>query len=179
MSKIAFDIRPEGLDDHKEIHKLIRTAFEDEPYSDKREHFLVDRLRDKGLHVPELCLVATTGNTLLGHIFMSRIAIRSPHNRFDALALAPVSIVPEYQGKGIGSALIETVHQKARRLQFKRIVLVGHEGYYERFGYQHTADHDIQFPFDVPVENGFILGLNPGALKGVEGMVEYPPDFFE
>ena len=98
---------------------------------------------------------------------------------FDALAIAPVTVLPGYQKMGIGSALIQTAISKARARGHLRIVLVGHEDYYPRFGFELANDYGVEFPFEVPRDNGFILGLKPGALKGVEGVVHYPPDFFE
>lgn len=179
MKLSGVHIRTEQQADHNAIFHLIREAFSTDPHSDKREHFLVNSLREKGHHLPDLCLVAEREQTILGHLFMSKVHIRSPHNRFDALALAPVTVLPQYQRQGIGSALIIKAIEKAKEHSHLRIVLIGHEDYYPRFGFDLAARHDVEFPFEVPSENGFILGLNSGALKGVEGLVQYPPDFFE
>ena len=179
MSTHDVHIRLEERRDHKAIFELIRAAFAEEPHSDKREHILVENLREKGSNIPELCLVAEQDGKVVGHLFTCKVGIRSPHNLFDALAIAPVTVLPGHQRSGIGSALIEVAISKAKSRGHLRMVLVGHEDYYPRFGFELATDHGVEFPFELPRENGFILGLNPGALRGVEGVVQYPKDFFE
>ena len=61
---------------------------------------------------------------------------------------------PDFQGQGIGGALIREAHEIARRLGHGSVVLLGHEGYYPRFGYEMCRDYGIRLPFEVPDENG-------------------------
>jgi predicted N-acetyltransferase YhbS len=106
------------------------------------------------------------------------VKIKDGKNEFVSLALAPVSVLPEMQGKGVGTMLIEQAHQKARELGYKSIVLLGHEKYYPRFGYQQADTFGINLPFDVPKENCMAVELTKGGLDGVRGMVEYPKEFY-
>ncbi|WP_226335335.1 GNAT family N-acetyltransferase [Echinicola marina] len=147
--------------------------------SDHQEQFLVDRLRGSSGFVPELSLVAESGNQILGHILLSKIKIKDVHHSHEALALAPVSVLPEYQKKGIGGKLIVEAHQIAREMDFKGIVVLGHSDYYPRFGYRQACDFGITLPFEVPDENCMAIELFPGAFQNVTGMVEYPKTFFE
>ncbi|MEM6725737.1 MAG: N-acetyltransferase, partial [Bacteroidota bacterium] len=78
----------------------------------------------------------------------------------------------------IGSQLIEKAHQIARSLGHRIVVLIGHEQYYPRFGYQIASAYQIAFPFEVPDPNAMVLELVPGALEGVQGVVVYPEAFF-
>lgn len=172
-------LRQETDSDHHEVFNLIRESFQNEAMSDHREQFLVDRLRKSESFVPELSLVAESGNQILGHISLSKIKIKDNHHYHEALALAPVSVLPEYQGKGIGGKLILEAHKKAREMNFIGIVLLGHADYYPRFGYKPASNFGISLPFDVPDENCMAIELYKGAFQNISGMVEYPKAFFE
>ncbi len=73
--------------------------------------------------------------------------------------------------------LIKESHKIAKKLGYKSIVLLGHEKYYQRFGYKHADNFGIELPFDVPKENGMVIELVDNGLKGVNGIVEYPQEF--
>lgn len=178
-------IRTETSADHSVVFDLIEKAFSVEEMSDHKEQFLVERLRASSAFVPELSLVAerekdeqSEQSCVVGHILLTKIHIINDQECIESLALAPVSVLPDYQREGIGGLLIESAHQLAAGLGFQSVVLLGHAAYYPRFGYRPTADFGIQLPFDVPAENCMVLELVENALEGVTGVVEYPPEFF-
>ena len=172
-------IRQENTYDFKAVFELIEEAFRTEKLSNHREQFLVERLRKSSAFIPELSMVAEIGNKIVGHILLTKLKIKNDQNEFDSLALAPVSVLSEYQGNGIGGALIEQAHKTAKELEYKSIVLLGHENYYPRFGYQQADKFGIKLPFDVPQENCMVIELTENGLKGVNGTVEYPKEFIE
>ncbi|MBA6157378.1 N-acetyltransferase [Tenacibaculum sp. S7007] len=172
-------IRKENPEDFKTVFNLIEKAFENEQMSDHKEQFLVERLRKSNAFVPELSIVAETENKIVGHILLTKLKIKNESNEFDSLALAPVSVLPEFQGKGIGGKLIVEAHKKAKELGHKSIILLGHENYYPRFGYEQADRYGIELPFEVPKENCMVIELIENGLKGVNGMVEYPKEFNE
>jgi len=176
---MEINIREENQADHDSVFKLIEHAFEKLALSDHREHFLVQRLRKSSAFVPELSMVAETGGKIVGHILLTKLKIKDGQNEFESLALAPVSVLPEYQGKGIGGMLIQEAHKKARDLGYKSIVLLGHEKYYPKFGYRQADNFGIELPFDVPKENCMVIELTENGLKGVSGTVGYPKEFSE
>src|SRR5690554_3889286 len=148
------NIRKEESGDYKEVFDLIENAFENEEYSDRKEQFLVERLRRSEAFVPQLSLVAEVDGQIVGYILMTKIKIVDDHSQMTtSLALAPVAVLPSYQGKGIGGHLIRTAHRKAKELEFGSVVLLGHEKYYPKFGYQMTKEYGIKLPFEVPDEN--------------------------
>lgn len=172
-------IRQETKEDYPVVFKLIEEAFKNQIYSDHTEQFLVERLRKTTSFIPELSLVAVYDAQIVGHILLTRIKIHNSENSFDSLALAPVSVLPQYQGKGIGSKLICTAHQVAKNLDHKSIVLLGHDAYYPKFGYQKAHTFGITLPFDAPKENCMAIELVTDSLKNVNGMVAYPKEFTE
>ena len=170
-------IRQEKPEDHEDVFKLIKAAFLNEANSDHQEQFLVDRLRKSYAFIPELSMVAEVDKQLVGYVLLSEITIQNDKNKFPALALAPVAVLPEYQSKGIGSKLLKSVHQKAKELNYKLVVVLGHEEYYPRFEYEPAINFDIQAPFEVPKKNFMLKELEPDAAKHICGIVVYPEEF--
>ena len=173
------NVREEQQTDYDAVFELIEKAFEKSTLSDHREQFLVQRLRKSIAFVPELSMVAEIENKIVGHILLTKLKIKNRQDEFDSLALAPVSVLPEYQGKGIGGMLIQEAHKRASQLGHKSIVLLGHERYYPKFGYKQADNFGIELPFDVPKENCMVIELTENGLKGVNGTVEYPKEFNE
>ncbi len=170
-------IRQEKPEDHEDVFKLIKAAFLNESNSDHQEQFLVDRLRKSYAFIPELSMVAEVDKQLVGYVLLSEITIQNDKDKFPALALAPVAVLPEYQSKGIGSKLLKSVHQKAKELNYKLVVVLGHEEYYPRFEYEPAINFDIQAPFEVPKKNFMLKELEPNAAKHICGIVVYPEEF--
>ncbi|MEL6925065.1 MAG: N-acetyltransferase, partial [Bacteroidota bacterium] len=129
--------------------------------------------------VPELSLVAVLDDRIVGHILLTKVRIKNEVESFEALTLAPVSVWPEHQRKGIGGQLIEAAHRRAAALGYKSVVLLGHADYYPRFGYEPCSKYGVRLPFDAADENCMIVGLSANALEPLSGLVEYPKAFFE
>ncbi len=176
---MELSIRQEESTDHQIVFDLIKSAFQEEEISDHQEQFLVQRLRNSDAFIPELSLVAELNGQVVGHILLTKVLIKNDIQEFTSLALAPVSVLPNYQRKGIGGQLIQSAHQKAKSLGYTSIVLLGHENYYPRFGYQQAHLFGINFPFEAPRENCFVLELIPNTLQAVYGTIEYAQEFYQ
>lgn len=171
--------RQEEKEDYLAVFDLITQAFEKEELSDHQEQYLVERLRKSEAFIPQLSLVAVLKGQIIGHILLSKIQIKSDSEFFESLALAPVSVLPEFQNKGIGGNLIRKAHEVAKELGFGSVVLLGHADYYPKFGYSRAVDFGITLPFEVPSENCMAIELFPNSLESVTGMVIYPAEFFQ
>ena len=171
-------LRQETPTDYHVVHELVQKAFASEIHSDHREHLLVENLRKSEHFIPELSIVATIDNLVVGYILLSKIKIVNPKQTFNSLALAPVAVLPEYQKNGIGRALINYAHEKAKQLNYSSIILLGHKDYYPKFGYKLASTFGIKLQFDVPEENCMAIELCQYALKGISGIVEYPKEFY-
>lgn len=176
-----YSIRQEQRKDYKETEEVVEKAFESLEESDQSEHHLVSKIRESDAFIPELSLVAWNeeNHQILGHILLSKIFIGSGSEKVESLALAPVSVLPDYQGKGIGRALIENVIAQAEKSGFQSIVVVGHPEYYPKFGFKKASSWNIEAPFEVPDEAFMVLELKGGALGNVSGVVEYSSAFME
>lgn len=172
-------IRQEISADHENVFHLVKKAFRTAAHSDHQEHFLVERLRNSAAFIPELSLIADFENRIVGHILLTEIQIINKDKSFQSLALAPVSVLPEFQGKGIGGKLIESAHQKAKELNYKSIVLLGDPNYYRRFGYESAGKYHISLPFEGVEEYSMAIELAANGLKGAAGTVRYAKEFYD
>ena len=132
------NIRHETALDHGIIRSLIGDAF---GQTDEAE--LVDALRQAG--ALSCSLVAEVNDRVVGHVALSRL--RAPER---CLALAPVSVHPDLQGRGIGSALIAAAIAAARSDGCCAIFVVGAPDYYTRFGFSAEQAAGFNSPFVGP-----------------------------
>lgn len=172
-------VRQESEQDYKTTEDVVKKAFENAEHSDNKEHELVARLRKSEMFIPELSLVAEHNGEILGHIMLTKLSINNNTNKYASLALAPVSVLPEWQNKGIGSRLITESIKTAKKLGYKSIVVLGHEIYYPKFGFRPASRWGIKPTFDVKDEAFMALELEDYSLFGVSGNVEYSREFFE
>lgn len=87
-----------------------------------------------------------------------------------------MSVLPEYQKRGIGTALIKEGHRIARKLGYGFSVVLGSEKYYSRLGYLPADGFGIRPPFDVPRENFMACKLNENA-PDIWGVIRYAEEF--
>lgn len=172
-------IREEEIKDYNEVEKVVEESFKTAEFSDKDEHNLVRRLRKSNEFIKELSLIVEEENKILGHVLLTKALINGEDTSFEALALAPLAVLPEYQKSGIGKKLMNKAIERARELGYKSIVVLGHEKYYPKFGFEKASKYGVKAPFEVPDEAYMILELLPGGLNGVSGIVEYSKAFFE
>ena len=176
---MEINIREELEKDYEVVERLTEEAFKNAVHSDGTEHLLVNRLRKSDDFIKELSLVAEDNGKVIAHLMLTKAKINNGDMSVETLALAPVSVIPEYQGKGIGSKLINVALESARRLGYKSVIVLGHDKYYPKFGFVPASKYEIKAPFDVPDEAFMVKELNDGSLIGVSGIVEYAKEFFE
>jgi putative acetyltransferase len=171
----SFFIRTETPSDISEIFALQNNAF-----AQDGEARLVNALRNDGDFTADLSLVAVHDDRIIGHVLFPPITIESPdttQKSVPARALAPLGVDPAFQCQGVGAALLEEGLLACRQLGHRAVIVVGHPGYYPRFGFSTARSFGISAPFPCPDEAFMALELVPGALDGVHGTVRYPPAF--
>ncbi|MGJ7033099.1 GNAT family N-acetyltransferase [Niabella hirudinis] len=165
----------------REEHSADVNAISDvneEAFGRAEEANLVDLLRNSNAFVPKLSLVAEKDGEIIGHVLFTKIKIIDSLNHcFESLALAPIAVRTAFQGQGIGAALIRTGLNKAREIGYLSVIVLGHETYYPRFGFQPASRWNIQAPFDVPDEAFMAVELVEFGLKNVSGIVMYAKEF--
>lgn len=162
-------IRLESAADRAPIRALNRAAFETWAEAD-----LVDALR-RDAH-PFVSMVALDDDALVGQITFSPATLDSdPALRI--AGLGPMAVLPARQREGIGGALVEAGLAQCRAAGFVAAVVLGHAGYYPRFGFTPASRFDLECDYDVPDEVFMALELEAGTLADRRGRIHYHPAF--
>jgi putative acetyltransferase len=125
-------IRSETPDDSDAITKVTIAAFKTLPISQHTEQFIVEALR--AAQALAVSLVAEVDSRIIGHIAFSPVTLSDGTPNW--YGLGPVSVLPEYQRRGIGKALIEQGLSHLKALNAQGCCLVGHPEYYGKFGFE-------------------------------------------
>jgi putative acetyltransferase len=163
-------IRQENPEDLPGIRHVNETAF-----GRPNEADLVDALRRNGKVI--LSLVAEQDGRIRGHILFSPVTIDSGTNSFDAVGLAPLAVLPQYQKSGVGSLLVQHGLDQCRSLGHDCIVVLGHPEYYPRFGFVSASRYGVKCEYQVPDDVFMLIELREGTMKGRAGVVRYQPEF--
>lgn len=165
-------IRKEEPKDYEIIYSVVKNAFDSAKHSDGNEQDLVNALRKGEAFIPELSLVAEVDGQIVGHIMFTRGKIEED----TVLVLAPLSVLPEYQKKGIGISLIKEGHKIAKELGYEYSIVLGSEKYYPKTGYLPADKFGIRPPFDVPNENFMAYKIKNDA-SDIHGIIKYAKEF--
>lgn len=141
LGKILMNIliRNEQPEDIQYIEELIKVAFLNEVHSSHTEQFIVNNLRkNKQLTIS---LVAIEDGTIIGHVAISPVIISSGETGW--YGLGPISVLPNKQGLGVGSLLMNASLEKLKQLGGKGCILLGDPNYYGRFGFKSYPDLNL------------------------------------
>lgn len=163
-------VRSEIENDYFQIKRVNDSAFGQE-----NESKLIESLRKLGAFIPELSIVALKDNLIIGHILFFPVNINTGTSTYETLALAPMSVLPEYQNKGIGSKLVISGLEKSKGLGYKSVVVLGHPDFYPKFGFKPAVTWGIKSNYNVPDDVYMAIELEKGSL--IQGIVEYPHEY--
>lgn len=141
-------IRVEGPGDVDEIRNVTAAAFAGHEFAAPLvdglpgEAALVDWLRADAGWLPELSFVAEVDRAVVGHV----VATRGYVGDYEALGLGPLSVHPDHQGLGIGSALVQAILAAADECGETLVALLGEPDYYQRFGFRTSTNFDVDPP---------------------------------
>ncbi len=165
-------IRQESKNDYDSVYQVVKEAFAHAQHTSGDEQDLVNRLRGSSSFVPQLSLVAEHNGEIVGHILFTEAEISGTKQ----LVLAPLSVMPLQQSRGIGGKLIAEGHRIAGELGYEFSILVGHAHYYPRFGYVPASRFGIKTSFEVPDENFMAVNLR-GKDTRLDGVIQFACEF--
>lgn len=165
-------IRFEEPRDIAAIRKVVEEAFGQPAEAD-----LVDALRRNGKAA--LSLVAEVNDRVVGHILFSPVTVETGDGELVGIGLAPLAVLPEFQNRGVGSALVEHGLERCREAGHRFAIVLGHPDYYPRFGFVPASRFGIKSKYDTPDEHFMAMELREGALQNQAGMARYQPEFDE
>ena len=125
-------VRPEQIGDAEAIFRITELAFRSCPYGNHTEQYIIEELRRSD--ALSVSLVAEIDTQIVGHIAFSPVEISDGSKNW--YALGPVSVTPQFQEQGIGTAIINAGLDVLRTLKAERCVLVGEPSFYARFGFR-------------------------------------------
>lgn len=155
-------IRDVTAEDATAISILLVSTF-----GQPNEARLIDALRAEGSVAHEL--VALEGDEVIGHLCLSRLS--RPEGW---LALAPVSVRMQLQGRGVGGELLRYGLDQARQHHAKAVVVVGDPTYYHRFGFVFDGPAELSSPY--PAQYTGIYPIAPETAAARTQLV-YPVPF--
>lgn len=159
-------IRPETHDDYFENENVTREAFWNLYVPGCIEHYLVHLLRDHKDYLPEFSYVAVHEDKIIGNIFYAQShLINENDEKLETLTFGPVSVLPEFQRKGVGSALIQHTVAIAKQKKYPAIIIYGYPSNYCKHGFKNAKDFQIstadgKFPYSM-----LVLELKKDAFK--------------
>ena len=162
---MSFAIRPERPEDAAAIDAVLRAAFPEAVEAD-----LVRRLRADGDLA--LSLVAEENGTVIGHAGFVPVHL-DPDPGYRSWGLAPLSVVPNRQGRGIGSALTKAGLDTADKAGIGLVLVLGDQNYYGRFGFDTVLAAEIAVAWAGP----YFAGLTLREVPQPRGRATYPTAF--
>jgi len=163
-------VRPENVKDIQDIYNINSRAF-----GRNEEGDLVDKLR--GEVSPYISLVAENGDHKAGHILFTPVTVKD--SSLKAAGLGPIAVLPDYQGRGIGGALIEDGLCECRARDMEAVFVLGESEFYMRYGFEPASDWGLNWKSDEYAPYFLVFELVAGSLDGVTGEVRYHPAYDE
>jgi putative acetyltransferase len=162
----VIEIRDEQPGDVDAIRQVNQQAFDQE-----QEGRIVDALREHDAVL--LSLVAVVDGAIVGHIMFSPLSV----GPLGGAALGPMSVVPAFQRRGLGSQLVERGVARLREMGCPFIVVIGHAEFYPRFGFRPAADEGLTCEWDVPAAAFMVNILDLEVAGTLRGRAQYRAEF--
>ena len=163
------EIRAETPADFPAIARVVEAAF-----GKPDEALMVQAIRATDGYVPELALVAVYDGEVAGHAMLSYVGLAGSARRL--LELAPLAVAPEWQGRGVGGALTRTLLAAADARAEPLVLVLGHPGYYPRFGFRRADEFGLEPPHPAWHAAFMVAPLTAYDLS-IKGKVIFPPSF--
>lgn len=143
------EIRPEGPGEQDAVLDVVRQAFGAEDAAEgENVAALVAAMHAEADALGTVSLVAVADGAVVGHVGLTRGWVDALDRLVAVPVLSPLSVLPERQGRGVGSALLTAAASYADETGAPLIVLEGAPGLYARHGYVAADSLGLQRPSD-------------------------------
>jgi len=167
---MEIELRLEEEKDYRIVEELTREAFWNIHVPGCDEHLLINNLRYTKEFIRDLDFVAVFNNKIIGNIVYVESKITNFEKEHIVLTFGPISVLPEYQNKGIGTQLIEHTKKLSKEMGYKAIVIYGDPEYYKRFGFKESKEYNITNEEEKYPKALLVLELYPNSLNGIKGI---------
>ncbi|MEG0672189.1 N-acetyltransferase [Clostridium sp.] len=133
------------------------------------EHYMVHSLREKD-GINGLSFVAEIEGEIVGHIIYSEAYILQPTGmKVNVLNFGPLSVRPQYQKQGVGTALMKHSIECAKELGYGAILFFGRPEYYPRFGFVDAKEFEVTDSDGYNYPAFMAMELKKDYLKNITG----------
>ncbi len=159
-------LRNETASDYRRVEHVTREAFWNLYVPGCSEHYMAHVIRNHPDFIPDLDYVACIDNQIVGNIMYTKSwVVDETGKTVETLSFGPVSVLPEYQRKGIGSALIQHTVSIARARGYPAIIIFGSPSNYCKHGFKSCRDYNLtttegRYPYGM-----LVLELQEGFFK--------------
>jgi putative acetyltransferase len=167
-------IRQESVADSAEVLEVVRLAF-----GRSVESQLVEKFRQNSNYVPELSLVAEYEGHVIGHILFFPIVVKVDDEALKTLILAPLSVHPSYQRRGVGGELTKAGLAAVKQLGYPSVLVVGHPNYYPKFGFRPASEWGFKMKEANPPEAFMAIEFIDGGLNRCRKSFHFPMELFD
>jgi putative acetyltransferase len=163
-------IRESTSEDINTVLDIERRAFG----YDKEAKLVSDLMLDPSA-VPRLSLLASIDGRCVGHILFTAATVTGVENTVTASILAPLAILPDMQGRGIGGKLVKEGLRLLKASRVDLVFVLGHPDYYPRFEFQAAGRLGLDAPYPIPEEHAnawMVQELTIGIIRTIKGNVQ-------
>lgn len=163
-------LRPETPKDYSTVENLTRESFWNLYFPGCNEHYLVHVLRTSDVFIPELDFVAIVDDKIVGNIMYAKSTIIGDDDtKHEVLTFGPVCVLPGYQRKGIGAALINHTRTVAAEMGYKAIFIYGDPEIYKHIGFVPAENYQIRTKDNMYAAALQVYELKEGTLSELKG----------
>jgi predicted N-acetyltransferase YhbS len=166
---MSIEIREERDDDYQETENVTREAFWDIYKPGCDEHLVLHQIRQSKAFIPELDYIASDNGKIVGNVVYTKAVVKNDHNESEVLCMGPLCVLPSYQGRGIGSLLLQTTLEKAKSSGYRAVVIFGNPDYYGKFGFSKAESYGIKTAHGENLDAFMVVELFNGGLDGING----------
>lgn len=160
-------VRPDTTADHHAVRQLTIDAFEQSEFGHNGEADLIDSIRETQRNISSF--VAEEDGVILGHVLFSPATIRDGKTELHGMGLAPMSVLPNCQRKGVGTLLMEKAFEILDQRKNTFTIVAGHPDYYPKFGFESAAKFNVRHGFEgLPQEVFFVRANDPELLTSIQ-----------
>ena len=155
-----------------DLYDVLRV--ESQAFGGDEESELVNDLLHDSSAMPLLSLIALNDERVIGHILFTQARLADTDDQISAVILAPLAVVPEEQGKGVGGQLIREGLRLLSDLGIELVFVLGHPEYYQRHEFRPASALGFDAPYPIPEEcaNAWMVQeLRLGVIDSVSGQV--------
>ena len=165
-------IRKAGAQDLDHIIEVVSLAFNAEKYLLGEEVIEATLVRELLSDNDDLINLVAVDPQIIGHVFVSPVSL-APDRRLSCGQVAPLSVHPDRQTSGVGSALVRAAIEKSKANGLDVLFLLGDPNYYQRFGFVASRVDNVYGTSEHFQE----LELNAGCIPAEKPYVHLAPAF--